>query len=122
MQITFTIEATPENIEKLKVFCTEEKVQFPAKNTKAKTSKKADTPTEDNPPFDMEAANEELPESSGTPEISKSDVRAVALKLSKAGKSNVLKEIFAKFGAEKLGDVPEDKYSELMRELVSANE
>ncbi len=122
MQITFTIEATPENIEKLKVFCTEEKVQLPSKNTKAKIAKKADTPAEDNPPLNMETANEEAPESSSTPEINKSDVRAVALKLSKAGKSNVLKEIFAKFGAEKLGDVPEDKYSELMRELVSANE
>lgn len=122
MQITITIEATPENIEKLKVFCSKETTQIPVKSTKAKTAKKADTPAEDNLPLNMETANEELPESNDTPEISKSDVRAVALKLSKAGKSNVLKEIFAKFGAEKLGDVPEDKYSELMRELVSANE
>lgn len=49
------------------------------------------------------------------------DVRAVALKFSKVGKSDVLKEIFAKFDATKLSEVPEDRYNELMEELEAAN-
>ena len=53
--------------------------------------------------------------------ITLQDVRAVALKFSKAGKSDVLKEIFAKFDATKLSEVPEDRYNELMEELEAAN-
>lgn len=123
MQITFTIEATPENIEKLKAFCTEEKAVKKTKSAvyieKAKTENvhieeaKAEDTNAEEAPFDADAKEEQ--------KITKTDVRAIALKLSKAGKSETLKEIFAKFGAEKFSDVPEAKYPELMRELVSVN-
>ena len=46
------------------------------------------------------------------------DVRAMALKWSRAKKQKELAEIFATFGAKKLSDIPEDKYGELMKELV----
>lgn len=49
--------------------------------------------------------------------VSKTDLRAVALKLSKAGKSKELREVFAKFGAEKLSDVKEEDYPQIMEEL-----
>jgi len=114
MQITITVEATPENIEKLKAFCSEEKTP----KTAAKKTKTAET-KENHKENTPSTAETDAKEESG--KLTKSDVRAVALKLSKAGKSDVLQEIFAKFGAEKLSGVPEDKYPELMRELVSAN-
>ena len=57
-----------------------------------------------------------------TPSISLTDVRAVALKFSKAGKQAVLKEIFAKYGAEKLSDISASDYPALMADLEAANE
>lgn len=54
--------------------------------------------------------------------ISLSDVRAVALKLSKAGKQKQLKEIFAKYDAEKLSDIDAENYESLMTDLEAANE
>lgn len=52
---------------------------------------------------------------------SMTDVRAVALKLSKAGKQTELKEIFAKYGADKLSGVAESDYPVLMKDLEAAN-
>ena len=72
-----------------------------------------------------EAATEKQEEAKATKEtvkaVTKTDMRAVALKISKAGKSDVLKEIFAKFEATKLSEVPEDRYDELMEELVAVD-
>lgn len=53
--------------------------------------------------------------------VSKTDVRAVATALTKAGKRETLKVIFKKFGGEKLSDIKEADYPALMRELVAAN-
>lgn len=53
--------------------------------------------------------------------VSKTDVRAVATALSKAGKRDELKAAFAKFGGSKLSDIKESDYPALMRELVSIN-
>lgn len=123
MQITLTIDLTAENLEKLKVFCEEtgaapEKKltgkQKPAGAAKAKPKKEpkaADAPVKEAPAKEEPAAKT----------ITLQDVRAVALKFSKAGKSDVLKEIFAKFDATKLSEVPEDRYNELMEELEAAN-
>lgn len=55
------------------------------------------------------------------PAISLTDVRAVALKLSKAGQQAKLKEIFAKYDAEKLSDISEENYPALMADLEAAN-
>lgn len=55
--------------------------------------------------------------------ITKTDIRAVALKLSKAGKQKELAEVFGKFGCKKLSDFDDrtDDYPALMKELVSVN-
>lgn len=123
MQITLTIDLTAENLEKLKVFCEEtgaapekkpmgkQKPVGAAKAEPKKEPKAADAPVKEAPAKEEPAAKT----------ITLQDVRAVALKFSKAGKSDVLKEIFAKFDATKLSEVPEDRYSELMEELEAAN-
>lgn len=53
--------------------------------------------------------------------ISKTDLRAVALKLSKAGKAEELAKIFADFGAANLSSIKEADYPAVMERLVSAN-
>jgi hypothetical protein len=55
------------------------------------------------------------------PAISLTDVRAVALKLSKAGQQAKLKEIFAKYDAKKLSDISEENYPALMADLEAVN-
>lgn len=121
MQISLTLELTPENLEKLKAFCEDTKAA-PAKKSsaKAKTSlaekQEPATPENDKPPFD-EKPEDKAPAKA----ITMTDVRAVALKISKAGKSDVLKEIFAKFDATKLSEVPVERYEDLMKELVAVN-
>lgn len=47
----------------------------------------------------------------------KSDLRALGVLYSKAGRTDDLKEIFKGFGVTKLGEVPEEKYPELEAEL-----
>lgn len=127
MQITLNLELTPENLDKLKIFCedTQALAVAPAapvpapKKTATKKTAKAEAPSESPEPETPAESAAEAPklEAPETPAPTKTDVRAVALKLSKAGKSAVLKEIFAKFGAEKLSDIKEDQYTELMKEL-----
>lgn len=134
-QITMTFDLTPETLEILKLLAgastdkTEkagkaapepEQLSFDdldsgkdkksAKKTTAK-DKKAATPKE-----------ELAEEKDDAPEITLTDVRAVALKLSKAGKQKLLKEIFAKYGAEKLSDIAAEHYADLMADLEAANE
>lgn len=134
-QITMTFDLTPETLEILKLLAgsstdkTEktdkatpepEQLSFddlesgkdkkPAKKTAAK-DKKATAPKE-----------EPTEEKDDAPEITLTDVRAVALKLSKAGKQKLLKEIFAKYDAEKLSDIASEHYADLMADLEAANE
>lgn len=134
-QITMTFDLTPETLEILKLLSgastekTEKtgkaapepkqlsfddldsgKDKKPAKKTATK-DKKAATPKE-----------EPAEEKDDAPEITLTDVRAVALKLSKAGKQKLLKEIFAKYGAEKLSDIAAEHYADLMADLEAANE
>lgn len=127
MQITLNLELTPENLDKLRIFCEEVKAAPAEKKTTKKTAKTAEpaktetTPAEATPaettPASKPEAESEAPAEENVAAPTKTDVRAVALKLSKAGKSDVLKEIFAKFGAEKLSDVKEEQYADLMKEL-----
>jgi hypothetical protein len=129
MQITLTLDLTAENLDKLKVFCQETgaapaqaEKKAPATKAVAKTAK-AEPKQEAKEEPATEAPKEEAPAAEETKEenpLTLTDVRAVALKLSKAGKSDVLKDIFKKFGATKLSEVPADKYGELMQELTNA--
>ena len=144
MQITLTLDLTEENLDKLKAFCTSDKA---TDKTTAKKSAKKQTKevpaTEIVEPVKASIENntgagsqvgcehdesmlvnsqETVAETKEVKEkISKTDVRAVALKISKAGKSDILREIFAKFGATNLKSIAEDDYEALMRELVAVD-
>lgn len=89
----------------------------PAPEKKAAAGKK-NAAKEKKAPVPKEEPADESEESA----ISLSDVRAVALKLSKAGKQKQLKEIFAKYDAEKLSDIDAENYESLMADLEAANE
>lgn len=108
MKITVTMELTQENLSKLRALLPDTEIpgqvsMFDSPSEKPIT--KTETPkTEDKP-------------------ITKTDIRAVALKLSKAGKQKELADIFAKFGCKKLSDFDSrtEDYPALMKELVSVN-
>lgn len=67
------------------------------------------------------AKEPEPKEEAETPKVSLTDVRPKALVLSKAGKQDKLKEIFAKYGATKLSAISEENYSDLMKDLEEAS-
>ena len=129
-QITLTLDLTLENVEALrklaiaiggqgKGFDGMEQIDLddvpaapekPAAKTPAGKAKTGTTKKE-TPPAETSA---------GDKAIDLTDVRAVALKLSQSGKQATLQAIFAKFGAKKLSDVPQDDYPALMEELEAA--
>lgn len=113
MKITITMDLTAKNLEKVKAL-------LPAANETYEQISLFDSPSE--APVEQPKAEDPTPEMSEKP-ISKSDIRAVALKLSKAGKQDVLAEIFKKFGCKKLSDFDQrtEDYPALMKELVNAN-
>lgn len=142
-QITLTFDLTPETLEILKLLTSASTVKTggatpeaeqltfddldtgkdkkPAKKSTGK-DKKAATPKE---APDEPAETPDTPETESeddAPAIKMTDVRAVALKLSKAGKQAKLKEIFAKYGAAKLSDISEEHYADLMADLEAADE
>ena len=112
MKITVTMELTQENLSKLRALLPDTEIpgqvsMFDSPSEKPVEAPKTETPapvTEDKP-------------------ITKTDIRAVALKLSKAGKQKELADIFAKFGCKKLSDFDSrtEDYPALMKELVSVN-
>lgn len=131
MKITVTMDLTADNLSKLQALLPE------VFDSPAEAAVEPNTKKEPKPKISLPAPEAEqltIDEVTATPEapvveeapaatISKTDIRAVALKLSKAGKQKELAEIFAKFGAKKLSDFdsrPAD-YPALMKELVSAN-
>ena len=100
MKITVTMELTQENLSKLRALLPD--TEIPVEPDKPV---KEDKPTGEDKP------------------ITKTDIRAVALKLSKAGKQKELAAAFAKFGCKKLSDFDSrtEDYPALMRELVNVN-
>lgn len=127
MQITVTLDLTKENLDKLKALCPDAQLpgqmslfDSPSKSAVEQETTDADAPkTED---LKSEApASAEAPAPEESKPVTKTDIRAVALKLSKAGKQKELAAAFAKFSCKKLSDFdsrPED-YPALMKELVS---
>lgn len=97
-QITLTLDATPENLELLKQF----------------TERLDSTPPQKITTAVQESASAPAPQKT----VQLSDVRAIALKLSKAGKQDVLKSAFAKFGGKKLSDISESDYPALWDALI----
>ena len=135
-QITITFDFTPEALEALKPFAASlsalsngvslqsehsaadtqenEKEDVPKKEVKKTTAK-------DKKEADKKEEKTEKPETA-EPAVTLTDVRSIALKLSKAGKQKLLKEIFAKYGAEKLSEIAEEDYANLKNDLEEANE
>lgn len=109
MKITVTMELTQENLSKLRAL-------FPDTEIPGQVSMFDSPKTETPAPAAEALKTEDKP-------ITKTDIRAVALKLSKAGKQKELADIFAKFGCKKLSDFDSrtEDYPSLMKELVSVN-
>ena len=109
MKITVTMELTQENLSKLRALLPD--TEIPGQVSMF-----------DSPSEKPVAPTAEAPKTEDKP-ITKTDIRAVALKLSKAGKQKELADIFAKFGCKKLSDFDSrtEDYPALMKELVSVN-
>lgn len=112
MKITITMDLTQENIDKLKALLPDEQTS-PSDSAPESSAEQAKPKTK--PAVQSEDSDAEP--------ITKTDIRAVALKLSKAGKQKELAEIFAKFGCKKLSDFDSrtEDYPALMKELVSVD-
>ncbi len=137
MQITLTLDLTADNLEKLKIFCEGTTATVSAAPSVPKTTKKTARAAKKAAPEPAETPGDLVPQAEDVPQateeesevpfeeekkqITKQDVRAVALKISKAGKADELKKVFAKFDATKLSEVPEENYEELMAELTKIN-
>ena len=103
--ITITVPLTNENLAVIQKLVAPE-----AKSADSSSKVKKTAPVK-----------EETPETKNTaPAVSKTDVRAIALKLSKAGRQAEIKEIFGRFNAEKLSDIPESDYAALKEALEEA--
>lgn len=114
MKITITMDLTAENLNKLRALLPD--AQIPGQLSMFDSSSEA-------PVEPKSAAKSEEAPASEEKKITKTDIRAVAAKLSKAGKQEELAAIFAKFGCKKLSDFDsrQEDYPALMKELVNAN-
>lgn len=115
--ITITVDMTPENLEILKQLCpqpVDQPAEQPVKKTrKKKTEAPVVAPKEEAP------AEKPAPPKEEAKTYTAIDVKAVCLKLSKAGKQDLLRATFAKFGGKKLSDIKPEDYPALMDELAA---
>lgn len=119
--ITITVDMTPENLEILKQLCSqpaEQPIEQPAKKTRKKKAE-APAPVEEAPAEKPEPPKEETMAEESAKKYTTLDVKAVCLKLSKAGKQDLLRATFAKFGGKKLSDIKPEDYPALMDELAA---
>lgn len=118
MKITVTMELTQENLSKLRALLPDTEIPGQVSMFDSPSEK----PVVEAPKTEAPAPKDESPKTEDKP-ITKTDIRAVALKLSKAGKQKELADIFAKFGCKKLSDFDSrtEDYPALMKELVSVN-
>lgn len=116
MKITVTMELTQENLRKLRALLPDTEIPGQVSMFDSPSEKPVE-PANETPKTEAPA-----PKTEDKP-ITKTDIRAVALKLSKAGKQKELADIFAKFGCKKLSDFDSrtEDYPALMKELVSVN-
>lgn len=119
MKITVTMELTQENLSKLRALLPDTEIPGQVSMFDSPSEKPVEAPKTAAP---APAPAPEAPKTEDKP-ITKTDIRAVALKLSKAGKQKELADIFAKFGCKKLSDFDSrtEDYPALMKELVSVN-
>ena len=97
MKITVTMELTQENLSKLRALLPNTEIPGQVSMFDSPSEKSVEAPKTEAP-----APEAEAPKIEDKP-ITKTDIRAVALKLSKAGKQKELADIFAKFGCKKHG-------------------
>lgn len=123
MKITVTMELTQENLSKLRALLPDTEIPGQVSMFDSPSEKPVE-PVAEAPKTEAPASAPatEAPKTEDKP-ITKTDIRAVALKLSKAGKQKELADIFAKFGCKKLSDFDShtEDYPVLMKELVSVN-
>ena len=123
MKITVTMELTQENLSKLRALLPDTEIPGQVSMLDSPSEKPVE-PVAEAPKTEAPASAPatEAPKTEDKP-ITKTDIRAVALKLSKAGKQKELADIFAKFGCKKLSDFDSrtEDYPALMKELVSVN-
>lgn len=122
MKITVTMELTQENLSKLRALLPDTEIPGQVSMFDSPSEKSVEAPKTEAPKTETPAPVAEAPKTEDKP-ITKTDIRAVALKLSKAGKQKELADIFAKFGCKKLSDFDSrtEDYPALMKELVSVN-
>lgn len=122
MKITVTMELTQENLSKLRALLPDTEIPGQVSMFDSPSEKSVEAPKTEAPKTEAPAPEAEAPKIEDKP-ITKTDIRAVALKLSKAGKQKELADIFAKFGCKKLSDFDSrtEDYPALMKELVSVN-
>lgn len=124
MKIIITMDLTQENLSKLRALLPESEIpgQMTMFDAPSETTVESTTPAPAPAPAPTPVPAPEAPKAEEKP-ITKTDIRAVALKLSKAGKQKELAEVFGKFGCKKLSDFDNrtDDYPALMKELVSVN-
>ena len=120
MKITVTMELTQENLSKLRALLPDTEIPGQVSMFDSPSEKPVEPTAE--APAPAPAPATEAPKTEDKP-ITKTDIRAVALRLSKAGKQKELADIFAKFGCKKLSDFDSrtEDYPALMKELVSVN-
>ena len=133
MQITLTLDLSHETVDALHALVDAlNKNNLKAQATENDTPLSAESKNEEAPAIPAEPAKpdeptEEVAESPAPAEavapadVSFTDVRAKALAYSKKGKQAELKALFAKYGAAKLSDIPEDKLPALMADLEAAD-
>lgn len=123
MKITVTMELTQENLSKLRALLSDTEIPGQVSMFDSPSEKPVE-PVAEAPKTEAPASAPatEAPKTEDKP-ITKTDIRAVALKLSKAGKQKELADIFVKFGCKKLSDFDSrtEDYPALMKELVSVN-
>ena len=106
--ITLTLEATPENLRLISQLllgeATVDQAVIPQEKPKPAKKKEEPKPVEE---------KKEEPKSS----VTKSELRAKGIELTKAGKSEDLKDALSEFGASKLSQVKEEDYADLMKKL-----
>lgn len=129
-QITITVDLTARNLEILKQLCVEpetfqEKVERlglnrPAVPTPEELAKTKAAPVQAAPAKELPQPQAEAVPQETAKKLDAKDVKAVCLKMSKAGRADELRAAFAKFGGKKFSDISEDDYPALMEELQNA--
>lgn len=116
MTITLSLELTPQTLKILEQLCNEphtivHEQPKPVENL-SKPLENLTKSSDGMPAAPVEAPAEKT--------YTKTDVKAVCLQFSKAGRQDELRAAFAKFGAKKLTEIAESDYPALMEVLGNA--